>query len=120
MERINKSMDEHDRRDTKERRKERKRRKKQRAKKKAKKKAKKAKREALGGLDDHGGKEAEGGQQCKSSSDSSDSSNSDSDSSDSDSNRCNESRNYGHGSWRRGGGTMTGVGEGDIVVHNDN
>jgi hypothetical protein len=72
MERINKSMDECDRQDAKERRKERKRHKKRRAKKKAKKKAKKAKREAFAKLDDHGGKEAEGGQSSSDSSDSSD------------------------------------------------
>jgi len=109
MESINKSMDERNRRDAKERRKERKRRKKQRAKKKAKKKAKKAKRAAFEKLDDHGGKEAAQGQ---SSSDSSDSSTSDSNSSDSDS---DQSSNYGRGSWRRGVGTMTGGGgEGDI------
>jgi hypothetical protein len=51
-----------------------------------------------------------GGQSSSESSDSSDST-SDSDSSD--------SGNYGRGSWWRGGGTMTGGGEGDIV-HNYN
>ena len=118
MERINESMDERDRRGAKERRKERKRCKKRRAKKKAKKKAKKAKREAFAKLDDHGGKEAEGGQSSSDSSDSSDST-SDSDSSNSDSDSSNQSSNYGRGSWRRGGGTMTGGSEGGIV-RNDN
>jgi hypothetical protein len=95
MERINKSMDDCDKREVKERKKEHKRWRKRRVKKKAKKARKRA---ALEGLEDHGGKAGRV--------DSSNSSSSDSEDNESSSSESDDGSRYGCGSWQREGGIV--------------
>jgi hypothetical protein len=96
MERMNRSLDERDRREKKDRRKERKRQKKRRTKKKEKNRAKRAN---MAALDDHGGKAGRLSSSSSSSSSGSDDSSTSNSSGD-------ESSHYGQGSWCRGGGEL--------------